>query len=126
MTIKEVSQICGLTPDTLRYYEKIGAIPAVKRNSSQIRDCCYEDLRWIELAKCMRAAGLSVEVLVEYLQLYQQGGSSIDARLTLLSEQRKVLLEQKLNIEIMLNKLNYKIAHYEEAVKTGHLSWDAD
>ena len=61
MTIKEVSEKYQITQDTLRYYERIGMIPAVPRTSGGIRNYGEADLGWIELALCMRNAGLPVE-----------------------------------------------------------------
>ena len=48
MTIAEVARQYGLTPDTLRYYERVGLIPAVNRTSGGIRNYQEEDCRWIE------------------------------------------------------------------------------
>ncbi len=124
MTIKEVSEKYNIPADTLRYYERVGAIPPVTRIPGGIRDYTEQDIAWVQLAKCMRSAGLPVEVLIEYLQLYQQGDETIQARLQLLSEQREALLEQRKAIDEMLNRLNYKISRYEIAVETGVLSWD--
>lgn len=124
MTIKEVSEKYEIPADTLRYYERVGAIPPVTRTAGGTRNYTEQDIAWVLLAKCMRSAGLPVEVLIEYLQLYQQGDTTIPERLQLLTEQRSVLLEQKRAIEEMLNKLNYKISRYEEAAETGILSWD--
>lgn len=124
MTIKEVSEKYNIPADTLRYYERVGAIPPVTRTPGGIRDYTEQDIAWVQLAKCMRSAGLPVEVLIEYLQLYQQGDETIQARLQLLSEQREALLEQRKAIDEMLNRLNYKISRYEIAVETGVLSWD--
>ena len=61
ITIKEVSERYDLSQDTLRYYERVGMIPPVHRTASGIRDYQPDDLGWIELAKCMRGAGLPVE-----------------------------------------------------------------
>lgn len=124
MTIKEVSEKYNIPADTLRYYERVGAIPPVTRTPGGIRNYTEQDIAWVQLAKCMRSAGLPVEVLIEYLQLYQQGDETIQARLQLLSEQREALLEQRKAIDEMLNRLNYKISRYEIAVETGVLSWD--
>lgn len=123
MTIKEVSEQYDISPDTLRYYERVGALPPVHRAPNGIRDYTDEDLRWVELAKCMRASGLPIEVLIEYLRLFRLGDESIPARLELLREQRSTLLEQRQRIDRMLDKLNYKIARYEAAVETGEFSW---
>lgn len=126
MTIKEVSEKYGISQDTLRYYERVGMIPPVTRTPSGIRNYTDENVKWVELALCMRGAGLPVEVMIEYLKLFQQGDETIPARLDLLTEQREVLLEQKKQIEQTLDRLNYKIARYEIAVQTGNLTWDKE
>ncbi len=124
MTIKDVSEKFHITQDTLRYYERVGMIPAVTRTPGGMRDYQEEDLRWVELAMCMRSAGLPVEVMIEYVKLFQEGDGTIPARLHLLTEQRQALLEQRRQIDETLNRLNYKIARYEVAVETGTLTWD--
>jgi DNA-binding transcriptional MerR regulator len=124
MTIKEVSEKFNITQDTLRYYERVGMIPHVTRTSGGIRDYRQEDLNWVELAICMRSAGLPVEVMIEYVKLYQAGDSTIPARLQLLTDQREILVEQRKQIDVTLDRLNYKIARYEIAAETGKLSWD--
>ena len=124
MTIKDVSEKYHITQDTLRYYERIGMIPPVTRTPGGMRDYQEEDLAWVELAMCMRSAGLPVEVMIEYLKLFQAGDSTIPARLRLLTEQREALLEQHRQIDATLDRLNYKIARYEVAVETGKLTWD--
>lgn len=80
----------------------------------------------MELAKCMRSAGLPVEVMIEYLKLTQQGDETISARRELLLEQREQLLAQKATIESTLDRLNFKIERYEIAMETGVLSWDRE
>ena len=121
--IGEVSEYLGVSRDTLRYYERVGMSPPVTRTASGIRDYQDSDLGWVGLAKCMRSAGLPVEAMIEYVRLYQEGDSTIPARLQLLLEQRQSLLEQKKKIDETLDRLNYKISIYEDAVKTGKLSW---
>lgn len=64
MKIMEVSEQFGLSSDTLRYYERIGLIPPVNRNGSGIRNYNELDPRRVEFIKCMRSAGLPVEVLI--------------------------------------------------------------
>lgn len=124
LTIKEVSKKYGIPADTLRYYEKVGVIPPVTRTSGGIRNYCESDISWVENAICMRSAGLSIEFLIEYQRLYNEGDSTFKARLDLLSEQRNLLLIQKQQLEETLNKLDYKISKYETAIQTGKLVWD--
>lgn len=126
MTIKEVAEKYNISSDTLRYYERIGMIPPVTRTGKGIRNYQKEDLEWVELALCMRSAGMSVEAIAEYVNLCQQGDSTIGARRELLLGQKEDLLRQREQIETMLVRLNYKIEKYEQAVRTGILSWDED
>ncbi len=126
MTIKEVSEKYHISQDTLRYYERMQMIPKVHRTSGGIRDYQAEDLRWVELAICMRSAGLPIEVMIEYLRLFQEGDSTIPARLELLNEQMDALRAQKEQLEATMERLSFKIKHYEEALQTGKLVWGTD
>ena len=113
MNIAEVSKKYDLTQDTLRYYERVGLLPRVNRTSSGIRDYTEEDCRWVEFIKCMRQAGLPIEVLIEYVALYQKGDETIQARKQLLIEQREQLIERIREMNETLERLNYKIDAYE-------------
>ena len=112
MTIKEVCEKYDLSPDTLRYYERVGAIPEVNRTK--------------ENAVCMRSAGVPVEMLIEYVKLFQEGDSTITARRDLLMEARAEVQKNLDKYQATMDRLNYKISRYEEAVKTGVLTWDTE
>jgi len=116
MTIAEVSKKFDLSQDTLRYYERIGLLPGVTRKKSGIRNYEEEDCRWIEFIKCMRSAGLPIEVLIEYVNLFQQGDKTIEARKELLAEQRKLLVEKMEDMKKTMERLDYKLESYENAV----------
>jgi DNA-binding transcriptional MerR regulator len=116
MTITEVSEKFDIPQDTLRYYERIGLIPRVNRNKSGIRDYSEEDCNWVEFIKCMRSAGLPIEVLIKYVKLFQQGDATIGARKELLIEQRKQLIAKIEAMQKTLERLNYKIAVYEQVI----------
>ena len=118
MTITEVSKRYELTTDTIRYYERIGLIPHVNRNKSGIRDFTEEDCRWVEFIKCMRGAGLSIEILTEYVNLFQEGSSTVKARKELLIEQRNQLADRIREMQETLDRLDRKIDGYEELFLT--------
>lgn len=116
MTITEVSKLYDITPDTLRYYERIGLIPKIHRNKNGIRDYTQEDCNWVEFIKCMRNAGLPIETLIDYVTMFQQRDSTIDARKELLTEQRKVLEKKIKDMNETLGRLNHKIELYEKGL----------
>jgi DNA-binding transcriptional MerR regulator len=116
MKIAEVSQQYAISTDTLRYYERVGLIPPVNRNGSGIRDYNELDLRRVDFIKCMRSAGLPIEVLINYVELVQRGDKTIDARKDILKEQRDLLLARMQEMQKTLDILNHKIEVYENAV----------
>lgn len=116
MKIADVSEKYGISSDTLRYYERVGLIPPVNRNENGIRDYNELDLRRVDFIKCMRSAGLPVEVLIDYVALVQQGDETIEARKEILIEQRDLLVARMKEMQKTLDLLNYKIEVYENAV----------
>ena len=114
MKISEVSDKYGLTQDTLRYYERIGLIPPVKRNPNGIRE--YDDYScgWIEFIHCMRKAGIQVEVLVEYVHLYQQGRETKEVRKELLRGEYRRLEERIADLQAVKERLACKIDNYDD------------
>jgi DNA-binding transcriptional MerR regulator len=116
MKIAEVSERYGISLDTLRYYERIGLVPPVHRNEGGIRDYNDLDLRRVEFIKCMRSAGLPVEVLIEYVALVQQGDHTIQARKEILREQRELMALRMSEMQKTLSILDRKIEVYENAL----------
>ena len=92
MTIAEVSRKYDISADTLR--------------------------GWIQLMKCMRAAGVQIEALIEYVDLFQQGDATLDARKALLVEQRDQLVSRMAEMQASLDLLNQKIDRYEQGMMT--------
>lgn len=123
MNIAEVSRINGISSDTLRYYERIGLIPAVKRTKGGIRKYDENDMKWINFAKCMRSAGLPIEVLITYVHLFHQGDSTMETRRTLLVDQREQLQIKMNDMQETLDRLDHKIENYDTVLqqKVGEL-----
>ena len=113
MNIAEVSKQYGLTADTLRYYERIGLLPAVARNKSGNRDYSDVDCERIEFIKCMREAGISIEVLTKYMHLFLEGDSTLKEREELLIAERDRLQARLEHMQSTLERLNYKITAYQ-------------
>ena len=116
MKIAEVGEKFGISSDTLRYYERIGLLPHVNRGSGGIRDYDETDLKRVEFVKCMRSAGLPIEVLIEYVGLVQQGEKTEEARKAILMEQRSLLVTRMKEMQKTLDLLDYKINVYENSL----------
>jgi DNA-binding transcriptional MerR regulator len=116
MTITEVAGKYGLSTDTLRYYERIGLIPAVRRSKSGKRDYSETDCQWVQTIKCMRSVGITIESLIEYVRLFQQGDQTRQQRKQILQEQRDLLAQRITESQEILEKLEAKIAVYDTVI----------
>ena len=116
MTIAEVSKKYDITPDTLRYYEKIGLIPKVERTAGGIRNYTEKDCIWINFMKCMRGAGVSVNTMIEYVTLFQQGEDTKDARKQLLIRERDKIAKQVAALSETLEFLDKKLERYDSII----------
>ncbi len=116
MIISEISEKFGISPDTLRYYERIGLIPRISRNNSGIRGYSELDCKWIQTIIYMRKAGMSIELLLEYVEMVHQGDETKQMRKELLIEQRNQLAARMDELQKTLELLNRKIENYEQSV----------
>ena len=103
MNIREVSEKKGISPDTLRYYEKIGLIPPVHRTKGGIRDYTEEDLNWVDFTICM----------ITYNKLCEQGNETIEARKELLIEESQQLAKKIEEMQECFDRLEGKIKNYD-------------
>lgn len=127
MNIKKAAELFDLSVDTLRYYERIGVIPPVKRNESGYREYTTADLNWIYLAKSLRNAGLSIESLIEFAHLAQlrEKEDVSDAQKQILYEQLSELDEKIVELNKVRELLVYKLTTYDDHLaqfKSGKLN----
>ncbi|MBO0452268.1 MerR family transcriptional regulator [Candidatus Enterococcus murrayae] len=113
MNIKEVSEKYDLTPDTLRYYERIGVIPPIARDKNGYRDFSDTDLNWVYFAKVLRNAGVSIEGLIDYTRLSRDGGETLGARKAILQEHLEEAEEKIKALEEARDYLKYKLDNYD-------------
>lgn len=114
--IAQVSEKFDVTKETLRYWERLRLLPEIPRNESGYRDYGEYELNWIFFIQAMRKAGVSIEALVEFVELYRLKTDTRAAQKQLLVEQRDKLEQQKREIEKTLNYLNYKLDNFENHV----------
>ncbi|MBN1966874.1 MAG: MerR family transcriptional regulator [Anaerolineae bacterium] len=122
-TIQEVANATGLSEHTLRYYERIGLITAIRRAENGHRRYSAGDLGWIDFLKRLRATGMPIEQMKEYAALQRAGEHTLTARLNLLKAHRRAVLEQIAELEENLSVIEYKIDWYShEQEKQAHVT----
>lgn len=113
MNIKEVSERLDIPKETLRYWESNGLIPEVPRNSSGYRDYTENEVKWALFIKVMRKAGMSVESLIEFVDLFRSKNDNRAAQKALIQEQYDSLIEKRQELDKTINYLAYKLDHFE-------------
>lgn len=114
LTIQETAEKLGLSSYTLRYYEKEEIIPHITRNTSGHRVYHAEDIDWITFVTCLKSTGMPISEIRRFLQLYQLGDTTIGDRKKLLQAHKKRILAKLSKMNDYLEKINWKIDHYEE------------
>lgn len=117
MNIKKVSEITDVSADTIRYYERIGLLPRITRTNSGVRDFTEREIGILEFVRCFRKAGMSVEALIEYISLLEEGEGTERERLRLLTEQRVEMDDRIYELNQARERLNYKIENYENIIQ---------
>lgn len=113
MTISEVSEKYNIPSITLRYYEKIGLIETViKTNGKRVYQ--QKDLERIEFIMCFKNAGLALKDILYFIELYNQGDSTILERIKFLSTKKESLKKDIEEKQKSLDYLDYKIKYYQE------------
>jgi DNA-binding transcriptional MerR regulator len=115
-TIKEFSQKLNLSPSTLRYYEKEGLLPSIKRRNNSHRIYDDSDIPWITLISCLRSTGMSVSDLRHYAELCERGDKTVQERKQIILHQKQKIEEQLKEVKKHLALINKKIQMYDEII----------
>jgi len=117
LAITEVAQRSGLSPDTLRYYEKARLISPVGRSAGGQRRYAAADLAWIEFLLRLRDTGMSIAGMQQFADLRRRGDSTVPERLTLLRAHRGRLTRRIRQLQASGSALDEKITHYEQLLR---------
>ena len=117
-TISEVAEMMNVSPSTLRYYDKEGLLPDVKRvNGRRIFE--DKDFPWLRILNCLKSTGMPIRKIKEYAELCKLGDESLQERYTLIKEQRQFVLDQIEQLQYYLKELDYKDWYYRTAIEAG-------
>ena len=118
LSIAEMAERTGLTPDTLRYYEKDGLmVDPVARDVSGHRRYSEGDLGWVVMVTRLRSTGLPIRDVRRYADLVRAGAGNETQRLELLREHRRKVLDQLAEVQEHLGAIDHKIGIYTEAIE---------
>lgn len=118
-SIGEVSKLTHISADTLRYYDKIGLIPFVKRNESGHRVFSESDLKYLEVIQCLKLSDVPVKEIGQFVEWTMEGDSTLEKRKLFFTEKELELEKKIASLETMLSFLKWKKWYYETACHAG-------
>lgn len=117
MTIREIAAKTNMSTDTLRYYERIGLLPPVPRNAAGIRNYDEYFVNFINFIKKLKASGMSLEHIIDYIRLAEMGDATIQERKKLLAEARETLLDKINSLQLVVELADYQLRNYENLLQ---------
>ena len=117
-TISEAAQKTGLPPSTIRYYDKEGLLPNIKRKNG-IRVFEDMDLRLMGLLTCLKNTGMPIKRIRDYVELTSKGDDTLLERYEIIKSQRQFVLDQIEQLQYYLEELDFKDWYYNKALAAG-------
>ena len=118
-TVGEMAKRLGVSPSTLRYYDKEGLLPFVERSSSGIRMFKDTDFEWLQIIGCLKKTGMQLVDIKRFIEMAMAGDDTIDERLALIRKQKQSDNQQINELNSTLETLEFKEWYYETAKEAG-------
>lgn len=117
-TISEAAEKTGLPPSTIRFYDKEGLLPNIKRKNG-IRVFEDMDLRLMGLLTCLKNTGMPIKRIRDYVELTSKGDDTLRERYEIIKAQRQFVLAQIEQLQYYLEELDFKDWYYNKALAAG-------
>ena len=118
-TIKDMSEMTGLPASTLRYYDKQGLLPHLRRDENNSRVFTDDDYSTLKLIDCLKRSGLSIKDIKHFIDMTGKGDEALSERLEIFTRRREILKQELANLQEVLNVIEYKCWYYGKACEAG-------
>lgn len=118
-TIRQVAEKMGVTVPTLRYYDKEGLLPFVDKKPNGTRVFKDEDFQGLNIITCMKNSGMPIKDIKKFMDLCNEGNSTLQERLEIFLERKEVVLKQMEELNKVMETIKHKIWYYKTAIEAG-------
>ena len=118
LSIGQVSQMFGLPVSTLRYYDKQGLFPQMKRVSG-IRKFSDNELEALRVIECLKKAGMEIRDIKQFMDWCMASPSTYPQCKALFEAQRVHVEAEIVRMNRTLDMLKFKCWYYEQAICDG-------
>lgn len=117
-SISEVAKMLNVSTYTIRYYDKEGLFPLVKRVNG-IRVFEDKDFPWLRMLNCLKNLNMPIKKIKEYVDLALKGDETLKERYDLILEQEESIEKQIKELKYYKKQIDFKKAYYEKALEAG-------
>mgnify|MGYP000020278735 FL=1 len=114
MNVKQFSEQAGLSPHTIRYYDKLGLFPTIRRTNAGYRDFSNRDLNWIVFIKKLKTTGMAMVDIQRYVDLVKAGDHTQNERRAMLVAHQQHVQKQMEEWKESATAIDSKIEFYEQ------------
>lgn len=115
-SIGEISKMFQLPISTLRYYDKEGLFPHLKRVNG-VRQFSESEIETLRVIDCLKRSGLEIKDIKEYMALCSLGNATLKQRKSIFEKQKEEVLQEMEKLQKVLSMLNYKCWYYDQAIE---------
>ncbi|SCH71929.1 HTH-type transcriptional regulator AdhR [uncultured Clostridium sp.] len=115
-SIGEISKMFQLPISTLRYYDKEGLFPHLKRVNG-VRQFSESEIETLRVIDCLKKSGLEIKDIKEYMSLCSLGNTTLKQRKEIFEKQKEEVLQEMEKLQKVLSMLNYKCWYYDQAIE---------
>jgi DNA-binding transcriptional MerR regulator len=117
--IAAVAALSGLSPDTLRWYEREGLVPRVARGADRRRRYSEREASLVIMLAKLRDTGMPTDEMREFSRLVGGGAATHGQRLAILERHRERIADRQAQLDVGLAALNDKAEHYRNLITAG-------
>lgn len=118
-TISDVSKKMNIPISTIRYYDKEGLLPFLKRRASGYRIFSESDIQMLQVIECFKSTGMPIKDIKRFVDLVKEGDSSLQGRYNLFLERKKAVQKQMEVLQKQMEIIDHKCWYYETAIEAG-------
>lgn len=118
-SIGEVAAMFNMAASTLRYYDREGLFPNVKRSSGGIRVFSEAEVETLKMIECLKSTGMEIKDIKQFLDWCVEGEATLQKRRDMFYERRKIVEKQMEALRKTMEMIQYKCWYYETAVEAG-------
>ncbi len=116
MNVQQFARCTGISPHTVRYYEKLGLLPGIGRSASGHRIFCPQDITWMGFILRLKSTGMPLQDIQAYAVLRAAGDSTLEQRQQMLQHHATQLQQHLQAQQHCLTLLQDKIVWYQNEI----------